>query len=408
MPNEWSQWSAWGDCDASTCGAVGTQTQTRECGLVVEELSFCAGSDKQSRNCNNDPIVCEDPFEEPCMGNMTRTNITSSCDYTCSALAGDFNCVERPNRDYPMTSCHCEEPEVFDEATQKCVGPNECICYLPECDQYINQQDGAQDTCCPDLTCNCVNGELDCTGSCPVPCVATEWADWSECDADCLRSRKRCIVQHADFGGSPCNGGEEEVEECDWNTTRCQKCYYNNGTDDLEYNQNDVVYSSQCYDYICLNNETRMELRCTDGPFGQDDCEEGQTYIAPQDDDEAYQNNCCGRCEAYRCHYVKNNVELQVDTCVPKTVDVGMCKGGCGMPQEAITQIPTTLAAFELGVVHLHSECSCCKGTVETIDIQLECDGEIKTVQFGHLAQCACEQCGDSDTDQVITAERAP
>ena len=78
----------------------------------------------------------------------------------------------------------------------------------------------------------------------------------------------RCILVHGDYGGRECDGGEYQDEECDHDTTRCSTCFFNG----VEYRNNDVIESTQCYQTLCVDNETRIELRCDQGPSSADHC----------------------------------------------------------------------------------------------------------------------------------------
>jgi hypothetical protein len=181
-----------------------------------------------------------------------------------------------------------------------------------------------------------------------------------------------------------------ETEECDHDHDRCKKCTYN----DTTYNENDIVKSDQCYHYICSDNYLRMELLCFNGPSSQEDCAEGETYIAPADDTEALAQNCCGRCEQKKCYTEEYPVTLNVEGCIPAVVDIGQCKGSCGMPTLTIASLPTTLDQFN-GTVSLHNTCECCTGDVVSRDIELNCEGILRVVQMGVLANCRCQQCSE-------------
>jgi hypothetical protein len=365
--------------------------------LVVSDIDLCDGDSTQQRPCSRDTEICQDPLNDPCLGDMSRKNGTYDCANTCSSLAADYSCDVMEQED-AESSCYCAAPEVFDEESQQCVHPNQCSCYLEECAQWIAAGSAATSTCCPDMTCSCVGGQLECEGSCPLDCVATEWSAWSMCDDNCLRSRERCIVQHADFGGAQCDGGEQETEECDQDRDRCQRCSYN-GT---EYANNDVVYSDTCYNYICVDDNLRMELACSDGPSSQADCADDELYISPSNDTEAASQNCCGRCERRPCSYVPETVELLVDTCVPKTVDIGRCSGSCILSSMSITsRLPTSLDDFSSSV-HLHANCECCKGVLESQDVELVCDGQVVTVQMPKMTGCQCDACGEPDFIQQL------
>ncbi len=68
----------------------------------------------------------------------------------------------------------------------------------------------------------------------------------------------RCIIEHGDYGGSPCDGGEAEEEECFHDTDNCKACYWTNSTGyTFTFKENDVVYSDECYNYICISNDTQ-------------------------------------------------------------------------------------------------------------------------------------------------------
>jgi hypothetical protein len=376
---------------------------------VVADLQFCSGPRTQKRSCNEDPMICDDAPNDPCMDVMTRGNRTYGCSETCSAMSDDYNCnPEDSQLEEEEPICYCDGDMVFDERAQECVHPNECECYVEQCDLWIpggsyqkknvNRYKNGGPACCPEMFCSCVGGRLECEGSCPIDCVATEWSEWTMCDENCLKSRERCIVQHGDYGGAPCEGGERETEQCDGKRGRCQNCVYN-GT---VYAENDVVYSEQCYNYICVDDTLRKELNCVDGPSSQEDCSEGEVYVPPSNPEEAESNNCCGRCERRPCSYEENPVNLIVESCIPKSVDIGRCSGSCSPSSMSLdSPLPRTLAEFG-STVSLHASCECCKGTVETMDVELVCDGVIQIVKMGKLTSCQCDACGDAETVQQL------
>jgi len=414
---EWSPWASWSDCDCASCGKLGRQTRSRSCSDPALEAygnnDFCPGPHEQFRECSMDTELCTltsgasapNATDNRCgvVAGTVFSECANQCSLTCMSTTSPESCNDDDAECEP--GCVCPHPMVLDVSAEACVMPASCSCYDFVCDSFVENGEEDTPTCCPERTCSCVDGVLECTGECPRDCAATEWSEWSTCDSQCKRSRSRCILEHGDFGGRECDGGEYEEEYCAEDTATCAVCLYN-GT---EYRNNDVVESSLCYQTICVDNGTQVELRCDEGPSGPHHCADDEIYVPPGSEDEAAGQNCCGRCEKKKCRAEEicltvNLTKADGSFCGERNVTVEKCVGTCGDSSSTPSLNPYAVNpdlyfSIKSGseAWYLADECKCCKGHISLIERKMACDdGHTEHFYVPTATGCECRDCSGS------------
>ncbi|CAD7922585.1 unnamed protein product [Amoebophrya sp. A120] len=159
----WSDWSQWAP---PTC--LGLCERHRE---IAEHNNFCG---------------------DPCHGPMTETKFC------------------QPDCDPPPVDCEVSEWSDWSLCTELCGGGQTYrerkVKQFPKHGGKICSTDLTQTKPCNQKSCNT-----------PQDCVLGDWGAWDTCSASCeggVRKRKRHIEAVAMFGGVPCQGELEQVEEC--------------------------------------------------------------------------------------------------------------------------------------------------------------------------------------------------
>ncbi|CAG5109987.1 Oidioi.mRNA.OKI2018_I69.chr2.g4444.t2.cds [Oikopleura dioica] len=201
-------WEDWGPCDA-VCG-VGTRTRERPCKCGQPGCPGCEETSEEEE-CIGDQEPCEaGPWSE-----------FGECDAKCDEPGQQFRnreCFCPPGIDEDHPDCGCESTSECKSCIGNCNCPTDGSGYRERV--RYNPCDPNPDAPPEVLTEPCAEE--------PIMCVASEWSEFGECDAECdgfgqmTRSRECACPEGADEDDEECGCGElTECKSCQGKPCNC-------------------------------------------------------------------------------------------------------------------------------------------------------------------------------------------
>ena len=204
VDGKWTDWGVWTEC-AADC----TKTRSRSCTAPQNGGKDCIGRATESLACSGGKCVVDGKWTDWGVWTECAADCTKTRSRSCTATQnGGKDCIGRATESLACSGGKCvvdgkwTDWGIWTECAADCTKTRSRSCTAP--------QNGGK-ACIGDSS-----ESVACTGGqCVIDGEWTDWGVWTQCAADCTKSRSRACTNPAPAnGGKGCGGQDTETQAC--------------------------------------------------------------------------------------------------------------------------------------------------------------------------------------------------